>query len=358
MGWENMEDNVFTRLARHLDTLPIGYPATPSGVEIRILERWFTEREALIALSMSGIPTATDVLEQRLDIAPEQLEQELDIMVDKGLIFRLILPDKRLYNLVPLAEGMWEFHLNNSTPDDIKLLREYLDWFMAKGWYGTPTTQHRIIPISTSLTPEMEILPYDQAEAIIRSQSKIALVTCICRKESREMGKDCGHLKEACMAFGTGAYFYLQTGRGREISQAEALAVLKTAMEEGLVIQPGNGQKVWNLCLCCPCCCALLGALRKMDKPGEVAHSSFFAVLDQEACTACGICEEKCPMGAIKVDEMAEIDRERCIGCGVCVGACAFEAIRLNQKELQARYVPPRDLVAMQLQIAKERGLI
>jgi len=351
-----LEDNIFARLARHLDTLPVGFPATESGVEIRILERWFTVREAGIALAMSGVPTAPEDLAEHLDATPARLEQELDCMVDKGLIFRLALPDKRLYSLVPLAEGMWEFHINNSTPEDVKLLREYLDTFMEKGWFGTPTTQHRIVPISTSVSSEMEIMPYDRAEEIIRGQSKIALVTCICRKESRELGKGCGHLKEACMAFGSGAYFYLQTGRGREITREEALAVLKAAMDEGLVIQPGNGQKVWNLCLCCPCCCALLGALRRMDKPGEVAHSSFYAETIPAVCTACGVCVEKCPMGAITVGETIQVNRERCIGCGVCVGACACEAIRLRQKE--DRYVPPRDMVAMQLMIANERGLI
>jgi len=351
-----LEDNIFARLARHLDTLPVGYPATQSGVEIRILERWFSAREAEIALAMSGVPTAAVDLAQRLGTAPELLEPELDVMVDKGLIFRLALPDRRLYNLVPLAEGMWEFRINNSTPEDVMLLREYLDTFMRKGWYGTPTTQHRIVPISASLEPGMEVMPYDRAEEIIRTQSKIALVTCICRKESRDLGKGCGHLKEACMAFGSGAYFYLQTGRGREISREEALTVLKAAMAEGLVIQPGNGQKAWNLCLCCPCCCALLGALRKMDKPALVAHTSFHAEPVPAACTACGVCVEKCPMGAIAVGDTVQVNRERCIGCGVCVGACAFGAIRLKQKD--DPYVPPRDMVAMQLKIAAERGLI
>ncbi len=61
-----MEDSIFARLARHLDTLPIGYPATESGVEIRILKRWFTAREAEIAFCMSGVPTEAETLSERL----------------------------------------------------------------------------------------------------------------------------------------------------------------------------------------------------------------------------------------------------------------------------------------------------
>lgn len=351
-----MSTDIYIRLAKHLNTLPVAFPATETGVEIRILERWFTPQEASIALGMSGIPSSPEDLGARLGIPAADLTQALDAMVDKGLIFRLALPNKRLYNLVPLAEGMWEFRLNTSTPEDIQLLFEYRDTFMEKGWYGTPTTQHRVIPISTSLNPDLEIMSYDRAEEIIRAQSKIALITCICRKESRAMGKGCDHLPEACLAFGTGAYFYLQTGRGREISQEEALDVLRRGMEEGLVIQPGNGQKIWSICLCCPCCCALLKALRAMEKPGRVAHSSFFAgVLDAD-CTACGICAEKCPMGAITIQDTARIDRERCIGCGVCVGTCAWNALELKPKP--EPYVPPADMTAMHMQIAKERGLI
>ena len=34
--------DVYQNLARHLDNLPAGFPATKSGVEIRILKRLFT----------------------------------------------------------------------------------------------------------------------------------------------------------------------------------------------------------------------------------------------------------------------------------------------------------------------------
>ena len=38
--------DVYTRLREHLDRLPAGFPATESGVELRILKRLFTPDEA------------------------------------------------------------------------------------------------------------------------------------------------------------------------------------------------------------------------------------------------------------------------------------------------------------------------
>ncbi len=48
--------DVYKKLAKHLDNLPGGYPATESGVEIRILKRLFTDQEAEIAMSLTMIP--------------------------------------------------------------------------------------------------------------------------------------------------------------------------------------------------------------------------------------------------------------------------------------------------------------
>jgi len=95
-----------------------------------------------------------------------------------------------------------------------------------------------------------------------------------------------------------------------------------------------------------------------MEKPAQVAHTSFYAQVEEDYCNACGLCEERCPMGAIKVEPAARVSRERCIGCGVCVGACPAEAIKLRQKDKQDRYVPPKDIVDMQIRIAKERGIL
>jgi len=353
-----MKENVYVRLAEHLDRLPVAFPRTESGIELRILERWFTREEAEIALAMRGLPEPVAVIADRLKADPITLSPILYRMSTKGLIFRTPRGEEYLYHMVPFAEGMWEFHIQSMTPEGLRDLDAYFDHYMEKSWYGTETSQHRIIPVMQSLSPEMEILPYEQAEELIRSQSRIAVTQCICRKQGRMMGKGCDHPLEVCMVFGTGAHYYIENGIRRGISRDEALKILQEAMDAGLVLQPGNGQKTWSICMCCGCGCLLLKALKKMEKPARVVHTSFFAEGAVSDCNACGLCEERCPMGAIRLDSAAVVNRDRCIGCGVCVGSCPTEALKLRQKEKEERYVPPKDIVEMHIRIARERGIL
>ena len=47
------ESNIYRELQQHLDTFPVGFPTTKSGVEIRILKQLFTPEEAKIALHLN-----------------------------------------------------------------------------------------------------------------------------------------------------------------------------------------------------------------------------------------------------------------------------------------------------------------
>jgi ferredoxin/flavodoxin len=49
-------------------------------------------------------------------------------------------------------------------------------------------------------------------------------------------------------------------------------------------------------------------------------------VVDRDRCIKCGICVEKCPVGAIDISKYS-IDKKECIACMGCVNNCPVEAI-------------------------------
>jgi heterodisulfide reductase subunit A len=74
--------------------------------------------------------------------------------------------------------------------------------------------------------------------------------------------------------------------------------------------------------------------------------------VNEETCTGCGVCSQKCPVEAIDLYQegtMARaaiyvdypqavplkffIDKDRCIGCGICEGECPAGAVEYDQKE-------------------------
>ena len=55
------------------------------------------------------------------------------------------------------------------------------------------------------------------------------------------------------------------------------------------------------------------------------------AIVNEETCVACGICEDECPQGAITVDGMARVNADLCTECGRCVDACPNDAISLPE---------------------------
>ncbi len=352
----NNEADIYRQLARHLDSLPAGFPATESGVELRILRKLFSEQEAALALALRMRPEPVTKICQRLDLSAAELEPELLKMSKKGLIFRLEKGDLTLYMASQFVVGIWEYHVNDLDEELIHDVNEYVPQLLAKSWDQMETQQLRVIPVAESLDSETSIMPYEAAEQIIAEQSAIVVAPCICRKEQKMVGAGCDAPMEACFIFGSASTFYKNNGLGREISQAEAFELLQAGLDAGLVLQPSNAQKPVNICMCCGCCCQVLKNLKKIPHPAKMIAANYFVKVDEELCIACGDCAERCHMEAITIATAAVVDLNRCIGCGVCVPVCDYDALAIKQKAPEARTLPPETMVKTFMQMAQERA--
>ena len=350
--------DVYEKLAKHLDNLPASYPATNSGVELRILKHLFTPKEADAAMALTMFPESADVIAEKLGKNESEIEKLFYSMSKKGLIGRLG-KEQNKYMAANFITGIWEYNVNNLDEKLIHDVNEYIPQIWEKTWVKQKTQQLRVIPVSKSIPVEMNVMPYEKAESIIKKQSKIVVVPCICRKEQKMVGHGCDKPLETCLMLGSGAFFYERNGIGRSISQKEALAILDKGIEAGLVLQPSNSQKPFVICMCCGCCCLVLKNLNRLDEPAKVACTNFYAVVSEDDCTGCGNCEDICQMGAITVeDELAVVSLARCIGCGLCVATCEFNATTLVEKKESEKHAIPANTIEKFINMARERDLI
>jgi hypothetical protein len=80
-------DEIYVRLQQHLDRQAIGFPASKSRAELRILRHIFTPHEAEIATYLSYKHAPLDALYDRLRhlvASPDELAQVLAGILKKG----------------------------------------------------------------------------------------------------------------------------------------------------------------------------------------------------------------------------------------------------------------------------------
>ncbi|MBY9015312.1 MAG: 4Fe-4S ferredoxin, partial [Candidatus Lokiarchaeota archaeon] len=267
MEQENID--YYRELQKHLDKMPVGYPATESGIEIKILKHLFTPEQAKIALKLNFIAEPLSKIYKRLKksgFSLDELENKLDEMYFNGLINRGITKkgetDTKYYASAPWVIGMFEYQLNRLTPEFFKDAHQYIqDTFFNKEYNITGIPQLRVIPLDQTVNFEQSIAQYDDLKALIENIGEpIAVMDCICRKGADLIGEPCTKtkLRESCFAFRTAAKTFIEKGLAREITKEEAYKILEKAEEDGLVLQPGNSQRPMNICTCCGCCCGVL----------------------------------------------------------------------------------------------------
>ncbi|MFX1567734.1 MAG: ATP-binding protein [Promethearchaeota archaeon] len=329
-----MSDEVYLKLREFLNQFPLGFPETPTGVEIKILKRLFTEHEARIATFLTPTPESAKRIARRNNINEKELEVELESMSKKGLVFRIRREGKTLYNSAPFMIGLYEYSVKKIDKDLAKLFKEYYDITYLDEMGSSNVPGFKVIPIEETIETNTTLLPYQMLKESIRNSRKISVTECICRKEARLTGEGCNHPIETCLSFGVAADYYIENGIGREITAEEAIKIIEEADKSGLVHASANSKHLSNICNCCPCCCASMKGMTKFGHDKQKYMNAIFeSIIDQESCIGCGSCVDRCPVKAITLDDYAVVNRDLCLGCGLCAGVCPEEAISLELRK-------------------------
>ena len=148
--------DVYKELARKLDALPQGYPATESGIELRILEKIFSPEEAEMALKIKPIPETVEAIAQRLGKPVPEMQAILDDMVGKGQIGSFKFFGKQVYMFFPFVIGVYEFQLDRMDKELTEMFEEYAPQLL-KEFGGYAPASARVVPPPTM--PPTGVLP-------------------------------------------------------------------------------------------------------------------------------------------------------------------------------------------------------
>jgi electron transport complex protein RnfB len=352
-----MTSRIYYDLRKQLDQYSVGFPETESGVEMKILEKLFSEEEAELYLNLSMMLETSESVAKRIGRQPEKVSSLLEGMVDKGLIFRIRKEGQPAkYAAIPYVVGSWDYQVKSIDKESAELFDRYFREAFRRDIGEAPPL--RSVPVNKSIDYSWPVAPYEDVRQIIKSKDKISVAKCICRTSQGLLDKACERPVEVCFQFGSHANYYVDKGMGRLIGQEEALGIIDQCEEAGLVPQPFVAQEIGGMCNCCGDCCEILKSIKTHPKPAEKVYKNYRAAVDSDSCQACETCVGRCQMDAIKInaDNVAEVNRDRCIGCGLCTTTCPAKAVTLQRKPESECRTPPASGQEYLMNLASSRG--
>ncbi len=349
-----MDHDIYRQLRTHVARHSAYFPASKTGVEMKFLKKLFTEGEACMYLALTPDLETVEEIAARSGHGSDEAARILAQMANKGLVFPKRTIGGYLFAAAPFAHGLVEHQAGRVDRELAELYEEYI-WAekvpeaRRPEDINEPLVPLRSIPIDSPVRIDRPVAPYEDVRDIIMKQDRIALAPCFCAEQQRKLGSKCNHPLDVCLILGFYADYYIEQGFGRRISRDEALRVLDTAEESGLVHQIPNSIDPGAICNCCPDCCGGLRVLKKLPNPAHLITTNHYCSVDSGPCSGCGACIERCPMDAITIGPggTAEINTGRCIGCGLCMASCADKALSLKSKPEEKRSDPPRTLKFM-----------
>jgi Pyruvate/2-oxoacid:ferredoxin oxidoreductase delta subunit len=361
-----MQD-VYHRLAHHLEELIMGYPFSETLIDL--LKEMFSPLEADIALAIPNDLAPLEVVDletiaARCHLPKSTVAETLDALADRHMLYTGRSPSgEKGYALLQVGYGIpqtffWGGQRDERAQRMAKLVLNYFSVPTTQKVYGGVSTKtYKYSPASLSLEVAMQgVMPTEQMGPILKAATKIAVAHCPCRMSASILGRtDCRHRLEVCIKYDELAEFVIAKGLAREISKDEARQILIDCEKEGLVHMVDNAQgQIKHTCNCCGHYCWNVGIIRRRKIPRDTLMAVYFIrETELDACIGCGACAEICPVNAVKmVDDRPAVDLNWCIGCGVCAVACPAEVISIKRRiESEA----PRSFSALHHQIRQEK---
>ena len=164
----------------------------------------------------------------------------------------------------------------------------------------------RVIPIESALVGVEGVEPWEKLSSYLDKYDTFSVSDCSCRASRRHIDEGCGHLEtEMCIQMGSGAEYYIKTGRAREITREEAKEIIHNAEQLGMMHEMPHTEELgeaFAICNCCGCSCFSM-RVASMFKTPDAIRSNYTAKVNPKNCVACGQCVENCPVNAIQLGQ-------------------------------------------------------
>lgn len=353
---DNSNTDPYVRLADTLDKIPNSFTKMEDGTHLKVLQWIFTIEEADLASKMKLMGETKDELVSRLEIEEEEegIENKLETMAKKGQIRAWDSSTGRRYALIPFVVGIYEEQLKRMDKEFAELAEDYFIRGKGQGLLDTEPPFFKVIPVNSVITPEVVIFPYQQVEKMVNDANSWGLRECICKKQQKLLDNSCKYPENVCVLVSKRENVYDGDENTTIITKEKALEVLKQAEEAGLVhssmnIQTGH----FFICNCCTCCCNVLRNVT--ENPLAFVNADYYMKVDEDLCTGCETCVDRCQFNALTVNDICEVDLKKCVGCGVCAVTCPEDAMKLVQRDPSEIVEPPEDMMDWMTEKAESR---
>ncbi len=189
------------------------------------------------------------------------------------------------------------------------------------------------IPVEVEIKAKNTVFNFHQVKGFLDKAQSFVVQDCYCRTERG----NCDSPLNVCLRLDEAAEKKLESPslNSRQITREEAVKILETGQEAGLVMMAyrAEGEDYpQTICSCCSCCCGQLSGMLRFGFQAHTLQKSHIAVDNPEKCVDCGLCVDKCHFNARKMVEGNMVyDETKCYGCGLCTQTCPVDAISLKR---------------------------